>query len=377
MQAAAEPVPWLDELPAGIVAFANSIGSLVYNFYAGAVQLFGGPVRVPFGSNVRVESSTLAIGDGVVVPADWYFPESDEPTGLIYFQHGFLATAAFYSATAAYLAEKTNSIVVAPTLTWNIFDSANYPLMLPETARAIADLFSGDRAALSSSAHDAGWAGELPSRLVLAGHSAGGGLVTGAARYMSELGITDDLAGVVMFDGVGYLDYMSLDLAKIPLSIPVYNLAGNPDTWNIYGDTIVRLAQARPEMFTGVSGCRRQTYGFNARAPDPIIQFAAYLAIGWSSPSSVTVNQIFASGWINDMFNGTHTEDLYGAAGTRSDGSRRLGMTGERCSSCHRPCELNYVEKLYVCVLNSTSTLRLDHEPARGPERSSRRPAAC
>lgn len=354
MRAAAADLPWLGDAPPELVDFFTSAASMVYNFYTSTMQFLAGPVRAPLGSNVRVESSTLTIGNGVVVPADWYFPEGKEPaTGLIYFQHGFLATASFYSATAAYLAEKTNSIVIAPTLTWNIFDTANYPLMLPETHRAIADLFTGGRAALVASAQSAGFAGQLPTRLVLAGHSAGGGLVTGAAGYLAELGETDDLAGVMMFDGVSYLDNMSLDLAKIPLSIPVYNLAGEPYTWNTYGDANIRLAQARPDMFTGVVVAGGK-HSDSMQSSSGAVQFAAYLATGFSSQLNIMANEIFGAGWVNDMFNGTHTTKLYG-----SPGSTINVLTGWWTTSAQvlpvPTVKLSFVDEVYACLLNPTT----------------------
>ena len=56
------------------------------------------------------------------MPADWYYPDTEQPPArLIYLQHGFLASGPMYSYTAAYLAEGTNSIVVAPSLTSNPF----------------------------------------------------------------------------------------------------------------------------------------------------------------------------------------------------------------------------------------------------------------
>ena len=207
----------------------DNIGTAFYNLYTGTMQFLAGPARAPFGSRVRVETSSLTIGSGVVVPADWYFPPGRvEPKGLVYLQHGMLATSAFYSATAAHLAEKTHSIVVVPTLTWNIFDAAGYPLMLSHTHRAIAELFAGDRAALTESAQRAGYNKDLPTKVVLVGHSAGGGLVAGTARYMVERGSGGNLAGVLMLDGAGFGGRLSVDLAKIPESIPVYNLAADP-----------------------------------------------------------------------------------------------------------------------------------------------------
>ena len=99
MRAAAVQAPWLQAVQ-GVAEMLDDIGTAIYNFYTGAMQFLAGPVRAPLGSNVRVESSTLQIGD-IEVPADWYFTDTDEPAGIIYLQHGFMATAGFYSATAA------------------------------------------------------------------------------------------------------------------------------------------------------------------------------------------------------------------------------------------------------------------------------------
>ena len=354
MRTAAETVPWAADAPPALLDFFNDMGTFVYNLYTSTMQFLAGPARAPFGSSVRVERSTLTLGSGVVVPADWYFPDNDEaPTGLIYFQHGFLATASFYSATAAYLAEKTNSIVVAPTLTWNVFDTDDYPLMLPHTHRAVADLFVGDRSVLNASARAAGFAGTLPTRVVLAGHSAGGGLVAGTARYLVESGVADDLAGVVMFDGVGFLDHMSANLAKIPHSIPVYNLAAEPDSWNTYGDANIRLVEARPGMFTGVM-VEGGSHSDSMQSASPIVQFMSYLATGFSTQMNINANEILAAGWINDMFAGTHTAKLYGPAGTTLD-----IVDGWWTRVAHiLPTEwvdLKLYEQVYACLLNPTT----------------------
>ena len=313
MRAAAVQAPWLQAVQ-GVAEMLDDIGTAVYNFYTGAMQFLAGPVRAPLGSNVRVESSTLQIGD-VEVPADWYFPDTDKPAGIIYLQHGFMATASFYSATAAYLAEKTLSIVVAPTLTWNIFDIDGYPLMLSRTHRAVAELFTGDRAALNASAQAAGYHKTLPSRLVLAGHSAGGGLAVGVAGYLADRDATGDLAGVVMLDGVGFGDHLSSDLAKIPRDIPVYNLAGEPYGWNDFGGASTDLAEARPGEFTGVL-VNGGLHADAMQSSSPMIQFASYLATGFSKPWNVAAGEMLSAGWISDMLYGTHTARLYGAPGS-------------------------------------------------------------
>ena len=313
MRAAAVQAPWLQAVQ-GVAEMLDDIGTAVYNFYTGAMQFLAGPVRAPLGSNVRVESSTLQIGD-VEVPADWYFPDTDKPAGIIYLQHGFMATASFYSATAAYLAEKTLSIVVAPTLTWNIFDIDGYPLMLSRTHRAVADLFTGDRAALNASAQAAGYHKTLPSRLVLAGHSAGGGLAVGVAGYLADRDATGDLAGVVMLDGVGFGDHLLSDLAKIPRDIPVYNLAGEPYGWNDFGGASTDLAEARPGEFTGVL-VNGGLHADAMQSSSPMIQFASYLATGFSKPWNVAAGEMLSAGWISDMLYGTHTARLYGTPGS-------------------------------------------------------------
>lgn len=309
MRLAAAEAPPVQTTPT-LLDVLNTIGKKFYDFYTGTMQFFAGPVRAPFGSTVRVESSTLTIGGHKDVPADWYFPDTDTPAGLIYLQHGFLANASFYSATAAYLAEKTDSIVVVPSLTWNPFDIENYPLEYPSTGRAIAALFSGDRAALTASARAAGYDGVLPTRVVLAGHSAGGGLVAMVGRYMVETGNADSLAGLIMFDGVGTLSFLGQDIAAIPTSIPVYNIAAGPSSWNWYGDTNRKLGAVRPGMFTGVT-FRDGKHADGMQTTAPIVQYFAYMAMGHSSPLDVLANKVLAAGWINDMLDGTHTDRLY------------------------------------------------------------------
>ncbi|HET7664578.1 MAG TPA: alpha/beta hydrolase, partial [Mycobacterium sp.] len=102
----------------------SAIGTIVFNLYGLAIKVVGGPPILPPNTTVTVRSSTLRIdcADGQEVPADWYIPagaEENPPQRLIYLQHGFLAAGPWYSYTAATLAEQTNSIVVAPTITSN------------------------------------------------------------------------------------------------------------------------------------------------------------------------------------------------------------------------------------------------------------------
>jgi hypothetical protein len=170
--------------PSPVSGLLSAVGTVVFNLYGLAIGAVGGPPVLPAGSTVTVRSSTLQIdcGNGYTVPADWYIPNSVEPpTRLIYLQHGFLAAGPWYSYTAAALAEQTNSIVVAPSITSNFLSCDACWLGAPPMQRAVADLFSADNTALADSALAAGYTGPIPDRVVLVGHSLGGGLVARTA----------------------------------------------------------------------------------------------------------------------------------------------------------------------------------------------------
>jgi hypothetical protein len=125
---------------------------------------------LPPNSTVTVHTSTLRIdcGDGYEVPADWYIPDTAEPpTRLIYLQHGLFETGPWYSYTAAALAEQTNSIVVAPTITSNFLSCDACWLGAPPMQQAVANLFEDDNTALAESALAAGYTGPIPDRVVL------------------------------------------------------------------------------------------------------------------------------------------------------------------------------------------------------------------
>ena len=71
------------------------------------------------------------------VEATWYFPNHDDPpVGLIYLQHGAWRTDTHVSALALQLADRTNSIVVTPTVPTNPFD--RYDISGDPIERAVA-----------------------------------------------------------------------------------------------------------------------------------------------------------------------------------------------------------------------------------------------
>ena len=295
------------------------IGTVIFNLYAFATRLVGGPAMVPPGSSVTVRQSTLHIdcGDGYDVPADWYIPAAgpEPPTRLIYLQHGFLAAGPWYSYTAATLAEQTNSIVVAPSFTSNFLACDACWLGAPPMHKAVADLFEDGNTALADSLRATGYAGALPQRVVLMGHSLGGGLVAGTAGYMVENGTVGKLAGVVMLDGVGLDGSMTASLKLVPEEIPIYQLAAPAYFWNQNGVGSTALQQARPDRFIGVV-LEGGSHVDAMRGGNPLIQFSQELVAGFTEARNVEAAKILMVGWVNDMFDPTQEpEGIYGDPG--------------------------------------------------------------
>ncbi|BBY80047.1 alpha/beta hydrolase [Mycolicibacterium pulveris] len=295
------------------------VGTVIFGVYHALTRLLGGPPLLPPGSTVTVRSSSLRIdcgcapGEGFGVPADWYIPEGAEdnpPDRMIYLQHGFLAAAPWYSHTAAALAAETNSIVVAPSITSNFLAANACWLGAPPMHQAIAGLFDEDNTALAESAAMAGYDGPIPDRVVLMGHSLGGGAVSGAAGYMIDNGSADRLAGVVLLDGVGLDDSMAGALSKVPLDIPIYQIAAPRYFWNQFGVGSDALMEARPDQFVGVTlvgGAHVDAM----RGGNPVIQFSQQLVSGFSQARNVAAAQHLMVTWANDMFAGDQATGVY------------------------------------------------------------------
>ncbi|WP_006246972.1 hypothetical protein [Mycolicibacterium tusciae] len=297
------------------------IGTIVFGLYGFVIQLAGGPPMLPAGSSVTVHSSRLRIdcgcapGTGEEVPVDWYIPDVPDgepaPTRLIYLQHGFLAAAPWYSYTAAALAEQTNSIVVAPSITSNFLDLGQCWLGGAPMHQAMAGLFADGNTALAESALAAGYGGDIPDRVVLMGHSLGGGAVSGIAGYMTENGSADRLAGVVLLDGVGLNGQMADDLRKVDSDIPIYQLAAPKYMWNTFGSGTAALIQARPDAdFYGVT-LVDGSHVDSMRGGNWLIQFSQQLVAGFSKPQNVAAANILMVGWVNDMFAGSRDNGIY------------------------------------------------------------------
>ncbi|MET0702269.1 MAG: alpha/beta hydrolase [Mycobacterium sp.] len=309
----------------------RAVGSAVFNLVGAIVQTVDGPPVVPpeLSNSIEVSSSTLVISPGNEVAADWYFPTSGQPERLIYLQHGILASGPMYSYTAAYLAQRTNSVVVATTITSNPFADGGMWLGGDNLHAAVAQLFlDDDRAALNASLTTATLkAGRenliVPTEFVLVGHSLGGGFAPGVAGHYAEGLVArradgedapNELAGVVLLDAVPFSPILpnAMDrLRALEASngndpddyIPMYEIGAPLNFLNSTSTVNQDLSAARPGKFNGVV-INGGVHMDGMLGGNPLIQAAAYLVAGIPQPQNPPAVQLLMAGWINDMFAG-------------------------------------------------------------------------
>ncbi|MGI9125370.1 MAG: hypothetical protein ACR2JM_11560, partial [Mycobacterium sp.] len=286
-------------------------------------------------TGVQVGQSRLAIPGALFaesVPADWYFPTQVDGTvqanGVIWLQHGFGATNTFYSALAQDLAQRTNSIVVAPSLSSIPITFSGGCLICTTSQEAAAAAFlDPNRTALVDSAVAAGYTGdvnELKGRFVLAGHSAGGGFATAtAADYIGAGSDAQDnnLLGVVMFDGVSN---GAVDGSLVPqlqtlgaAGKPIYQIAAPAQTWNLFGATTNVLAATLPGEFIGVV-LQGGSHVDSMLGVNPLFDFVLQLVTQRVPAGNTDAVYTLSNGWINDMYDGFSPADpgygLYAAS---------------------------------------------------------------
>lgn len=342
------------------------VGTVVFSVLNIGFSLFAGPPQLPPGSTVMVRSSTLELRPGEFVPADWYVPQNPDPDRLIYFQHGFIVNASPYSYTIAALAENTNSIVVAPSITSNFFATDGFWLAGTPVQQAVANLFTGDREALAVSLSAAfGPQVTLPQDdVVFAGHSYGAATVLGAAARMVDDDAIDDPVGIVLFDGVPTDAIAVPALAKLPASIPVYNIASPPSFFSDFGRTSAALVNARPGEFVGVQVVNG-SHVDSMQGGNPLIQLAGNLATGVSRPENIEAVKILASGWINDMFAGT-SSGIYSAPGATIQIPTSAGTATVTALPAPNP-PLGLFDLLVIAIGDSVVARFFNFEPTEGP----------
>lgn len=353
--AAAQPAPTAAAATAR-PNLINIVGTLFFSLFDRVVRLFEGPPVVPPGRAVRLARTPLELdcGNGYTVDADWYFPTETEPDKIIYLQHGAFARAGLYNVTAADLAVRNNAIVVAPSITSNFFACDGCALGGDQMHAAVADLFIGDRAALTASALAAGWDAPLPQRFVISGHSGGGQLAGGAAGYYAVRAPADEvhhLAGVLLLDTSALGGAIERGIARIPLDIPVHHIAASPAALNIYGDVNPVLAQLR-SGFVGVQ-LIGGTHNDAWRTTNGLAQFVGGLGGGFSQARNVDAVQELAQAWISDWFNGTHTAAYYGERGETITIDTPAGQAQAYVIPGPAP-RLNFFDRIILAMMRST-----------------------
>lgn len=314
------------------IDIVGTIIAVVFSVITALEQWATGPATAPAGSTVTVRSSSLQLTDGLTVPADWYFPEPTEtgeaPRQIIYLAHGFMAVGAMYSHTAARLAEDTNSIVVVPTVTSNPFAAGGLWINGAGLPPVVANLFAGDREALTASALAAGYAAlygldpdaaELPGMFALAGHSAGGSMAMGTVNHLDADALAD-LAGVVLFDAVTGGTTASDALATLDSTgrfIPVREIGSPWNLWNFPSNINTSLTASRPEAFSGVV-LDGGTHADSMAGASPVIQLALNLLVGTPLPQNADAVWELAATWLNSWFQGTDEELVPGSTVTGS-----------------------------------------------------------
>ncbi|WP_284228173.1 alpha/beta hydrolase [Mycobacterium antarcticum] len=308
-------------------AIIVNVGSLVINTVQAIEALVTGPPVVPPGSTVTVRSSTVQLSNGQRVAANWFYPKTETgepPTKMILLQHGFFALGPMYSYTAANLAETTGSVVVTTTLTSNPFAGDSVWLGGTGTSAAIADLFTGDRAALTASAVDAGYATKydfgtgpvvLPQKFALIGHSLGANLVSGAAGFLVDNGAADDLVGVILLDGVPIGTTLPVALKKLDAYaespgghyIPVREIGAPPNLYNSTSKVNTDLTAARPGRYNGVI-LDGGVHSDSMRGGNPLIQLSLYIAAGFPLPQNPPAVDSLSAQWFNEWFAGNTSE---------------------------------------------------------------------
>jgi len=307
-------------------------GRLLTGFFNGSLGTGSGGVSpgpgTPNGvTGVREGTSDLDIPvgpHGYEAPTRWYFPTqadgSVDARGVIYLQHGFLANGSYYSDLAIQLAERTDCIVVTPTVSSLPLPNGAW-LMGTQMQQGVGSLFLGSETALNTSANQAGYHGTLPQSFVITGHSAGGGLATAAGGdYVADLGAdtaSNHLLGVVMFDGVSTnSSAFAASIANLKtLNIPDYVVAAPPQAWNVHGATTNELVSLYPGQFVGVE-LVNGSHVDSMLGDKPVIDFLSQLITKFSPGGNTAAVYTLSTGWINDMFAGAGpTDPMYGVYG--------------------------------------------------------------
>ena len=114
-------------------------------------------------------------------------------------------------------------------------------------------MFVGDRAALNVSANQAGYRARCRRSSSSPGIPRAAGSPPRPARAPSTTAPSEDLLGVVMFDGVSRPPVFTDQLQTlIDAGIPDYQIAAPPQSWNAWGVATEAMLAEYPDQFFGV-----------------------------------------------------------------------------------------------------------------------------
>jgi len=268
------------------------------------------PSTVSARSTVQVQCDATM----VELPVTWYFPVSGRPAGLVWLQHGFFRANENLADLASRLG-RSGFLTFAITIPsfHERCNVNNVTTFVPNFAFLFGTLNEKGSPLLTSARAAGATVGmtvpRLPDRFVFSGHSAGGAVVTLAAReYVGRFpAFADRLAGLVLLDPVenfaGSIGSSLPSLADVPiLAISSPGSACNANT----SGTTVLLRLARPFIgFELTSGSHCDAEGASG---NPLL---CGIVCGPMRPVNVFVLQRFAIGWSADLLLDRTTADLY------------------------------------------------------------------
>lgn len=261
------------------------------------VQTVSRSLRIPCGSG------------GTQVDARWTFPTDRDPAGLVWLQHGFARSAARLDDLAASIAARGH-VVVAPSVSSFGACSVNENAL----HEAIANLLSGGPA---SSALQTSWdaarsaAGRpliaLPTKVVVAGHSAGGALATVVASRVTQDGSPSTrarLAGVVLLDPVENSANGMRSALPALAATSVLTVSAPGGSCNANASGTARVLAAR----SGFVGVRLPT-GCHCDAEADSTDALCTIACGTPRTENEVALKRLAADWSDDMLRGRHGDE--------------------------------------------------------------------
>ncbi|MBV1852658.1 alpha/beta hydrolase [Catellatospora tritici] len=257
--------------------------------------------------------------------SDWFLPATTSPKGLVYLQHGFSRSNGNMADLAEHYAA-AGFVVVAPTLpSADIFgctvsNLGNNSPFLNNVAALLGTANSGSGALARSYADALAKAGRpstgLPTKYVIAGHSAGGEVAAYVANRLrstypsqyARVALVQLLDPVKSFIGSN----MATGLKGIaPTGTPVYAISSPPYTANSDANGTVELTTDLHRPFLGV----RLTTGCHCDAEGASTDGVCTLTSGTPQQKNIAALQTLAVAWATDALSGTVTGGYYPGGG--------------------------------------------------------------